>query len=86
MAQPFAAAGNAGPRPAQQIAGVATIAYGAGLAAPASIGGIAHLTSLSASFVVVAVLAALVVVGASTLRRRETDTAPVDQPAAAPSA
>ena len=66
----FAAAGNAGPRPAQQIAGVATIVYGAGLAAPASIGGIAHVTSLSASFVVVAALAALIVFGASALRPR----------------
>lgn len=65
----FAAAGNAGPRPAQQIAGVATIVYGAGMAAPASIGGIAHVTSLSVSFVVVAVLAALIILGAGTLRR-----------------
>ena len=46
----FTAAGNAGPRPGQQIAGVATIAYGAGLIAPASIGGIAQATSLSFSF------------------------------------
>jgi predicted MFS family arabinose efflux permease len=68
----FAAAGNAGPRPGQQIAGVATIAYGAGLAAPASIGGIAHATSLSTSFVVVAVLVSLIIVGAGTLRRRES--------------
>jgi fucose permease len=71
----FAAAGKAGPRPAQQIAGVATIAYGAGLAAPASIGGIAHATSLSTSFVVVAALAALIVVGAGTLRTRADTTA-----------
>ncbi len=65
----FTAAGNAGPRPGQQIAGVATIAYGAGMAAPASVGGIAHVSSLSVSFAVVAVLAALVAVGAGTLRR-----------------
>jgi MFS family permease len=65
----FAAAGNAGPRPAQQIAGVATIVYGAGMAAPAAIGGIAHVASLSVSFVVVAALAVLIVVGATTLRR-----------------
>ncbi len=68
----FAAAGNAGPRPGQQIAGVATIAYGAGMAAPASIGGIAQATSLSASFFVVATLAALLIVGAGTLRRPST--------------
>jgi MFS family permease len=73
----FAAAGNAGPRPAQQIAGVATIAYGAGMVAPASIGGIAHVTSLSASFVVVAALAALIVAGAGTLRRRAEIPEPV---------
>jgi MFS family permease len=72
----FTAAGNAGPRPGQQIAGVATIAYGAGLVAPASIGGIAHVSSLSVSFVVVALLAALVALGAGALRRH----APADQP------
>jgi fucose permease len=68
----FTAAGNAGPRPGQQIAGVATIAYGSGLAAPASIGGIAHVSSLSVSFLVVAALAALVAVGAGALRRPAT--------------
>jgi MFS family permease len=67
----FAAAGNAGPRPGQQIAGAATIAYGAGMAAPASIGGIAHATSLSTSFIVVAAFAGLIVVGAGALRRRQ---------------
>ena len=66
----FTAAGNAGSRPGQQIAGVATIAYGAGLVAPASIGGIAHATSLSVSFTVVAALAAMIVLGAGTLRPR----------------
>lgn len=65
----FAAAGNAGPRPAHQIAGVATIVYGAGMAAPASIGGIAHVTSLPASFVVVAALTAYITLGAGALRR-----------------
>jgi MFS family permease len=65
----FTAAGNAGPRPGQQIAGVATIAYGAGMAAPASIGGIAQVTSLSTAFYVVAALASLLIVGAPTLRR-----------------
>jgi MFS family permease len=72
----FAAAGNAGPRPGQQIAGVATIAYGAGLVAPASIGGIAHASSLSVSFLVVASLAVLVSVGAGVLRRRTPVSAP----------
>ena len=63
----FAAAGRAGPRPAQQIAGVATIAYGAGMVAPATIGGIAQAASLPVSFLVVAALAALVTAGAGTL-------------------
>jgi MFS family permease len=64
----FAAAGKAGPRPAQQIAGVATIVYGAGLAAPAAVGGVAHATSLSVSFLVVAALAAFIIIGAGALR------------------
>jgi hypothetical protein len=74
----FTAAGNAGPRPAQQLAGVATIAYGAGLIAPASIGGVAHVTSLSTAFLVVAALAAMVILGAGRLRR----AAPSPQPSA----
>jgi MFS family permease len=76
----FAAAGNAGPRPGQQIAGVATIAYGAGLAAPATIGGIAQATSLSTSFILVAALVALIVVGAPVLgrARRSVDEMPAD--------
>ncbi|MBX6750219.1 MAG: MFS transporter [Micromonosporaceae bacterium] len=64
----FAAAGKAGPRPAHQIAGVATIVYGAGLAAPATVGGVAHATSLSVSFLVVAALAAFIIAGAGALR------------------
>ncbi len=83
----FTAAGNAGTRPAHQIAGVATIAYGAGLIAPATVGGIAHATSLSTSFLLVAVLAAMVVVGAGTLRRRGADSqtpGPAAQPVLTP--
>jgi predicted MFS family arabinose efflux permease len=64
----FAAGGRAVPRAGHGIAGVATIAYGAGLAAPGVIGGVADVTSLSASFVVVAALLALVVPGAGVLR------------------
>ena len=78
----FTAAGNAGSRPGQQIAGVATIAYGAGLIAPASIGGIAHATSLSVSFMVVAALSAMIVLGAGTLRRRPASAEPAALPAA----
>lgn len=73
----FAAAGKAGPRPAHQIAGVATIVYGAGLAAPATVGGVAQVTSLSVSFLLVAVLAAVIIVGAGALRPRgEADRSP----------
>ncbi len=84
----FTAAGNAGPRPGQQIAGVATIAYGAGLVAPATVGGVAHASSLSVSFVLVAVLAALVALGAGALRHRPGPADPVtgqaNHPAAQP--
>jgi predicted MFS family arabinose efflux permease len=67
----FAAGGRATPRAGHGIAGVATIAYGAGLAAPGIIGGIADVSSLSASFVVVGALLALVVPGAPVLRRAQ---------------
>ncbi len=64
----FAAAGHAGPHSAHAIAGVATVSYGAGLAAPAAVGGIASLTSLPASFAVITALAAMISVGAGRLR------------------
>jgi MFS family permease len=60
-----AAAGNA-------IAGVATIAYGAGLAAPGVIGGIASVTSLTWSFVCVAALVAIIVFAGRALAPRPT--------------
>jgi MFS family permease len=65
----FAAGGRALAHPGQGIAAVATIAYGAGLAAPGVVGGIADLASLPASFVVVAALSALGAAGAGALRR-----------------
>ncbi|HEX6501078.1 MAG TPA: MFS transporter [Micromonosporaceae bacterium] len=64
----FAAAGTTGVNPGQAIAGVATIAYGSGLAAPATIGGIADLTSLRVSFTVVSALCLLVTLGAAVVR------------------
>jgi fucose permease len=64
----FAAAGHRSAQPSRAIAGVATIAYGAGLVAPGVIGGIAQLTSLHGSFVIVGVLAALIVVTAPAMR------------------
>ena len=65
----FAAAGNSGPSPALGVAGVATISYGAGLAAPSAMGGIADVSSLRVAFAVAALLAAAVAVGAGLLER-----------------
>jgi MFS family permease len=67
----FAAAGKSGPSPAIGVAGVATISYGAGLAAPGAIGGIADVSSLRVAFAVAAVLASAVAVGAGLLQRPE---------------
>lgn len=64
----FAAAGRTTVLPGQAIAGVATLAYASGLAAPALVGWIAEVTSLSVSFAVVTVLAAGLVGGAGLLR------------------
>ena len=66
----FTAAGSIGPNPARAIAGIATIAYGAGLAAPGAIGGIAAATSLPFSFALVGLLCAVLIVGAGALRSR----------------
>ncbi|MEU3821887.1 MFS transporter, partial [Streptomyces sp. NPDC030392] len=63
----FAAAARSGPNPSQAIAGVATITYTSGLIAPSLIGGLADLTSLTASFAVVTVLAFGLVAGAGVL-------------------
>lgn len=64
----FAAAGRIGPHPARSIAGVAGIAYGSGLLAPGTIGGIASASSLKASFAVVAGLLAAMGLAAGVLR------------------
>lgn len=81
----FAAAGRTGANPAQSIAGVATIAYGAGLAAPGAIGGIASATSLSVSFGVIGALCLVMLLTAGALRPRPSP-APATAPSAAPSA
>lgn len=65
----FAAAGRIGPHPGRSIAGVAGIAYGSGLVAPGVIGGVARLSSLTMSFVVVAILTAAIAAGAGVLRQ-----------------
>jgi predicted MFS family arabinose efflux permease len=64
----FAAAGRIGPHPGRSIAGVAGIAYGSGLIAPGAIGGIAHLSSLTLSYGLVALLTAAMAASAGTLR------------------
>lgn len=67
----FSAAGHAAKTPAARahaIAGVATVAYGAGLAAPGIIGGVASLTSLTFSFVVVTVLVVVMTAAAPVLK------------------
>jgi hypothetical protein len=73
-AQTVAGTGAAasGARTGNAIAGVATIAYGAGLAAPGVIGGIASWTSLRVSFIVVTALVAAVAVFAGVLNGRDS--------------
>jgi fucose permease len=69
----FATAGRIGPHPARSIAGVAGIAYGSGLIAPGIIGGIARVSSLTTSYVLVVLLTAAIAAGAGALRPA-TDT------------
>jgi MFS family permease len=67
----FSAAGHAAKTPAARahaIAGVATVASGAGLAAPGIIGGVASLTSLTFSFVVVTILIVVMTAAAPVLK------------------
>ncbi|MBU7600015.1 MFS transporter [Streptomyces sp. P38-E01] len=80
----FAAAGRVGDVPGRSIAGVATLAYASGLAAPALVGWIAEVSSLSFSFGLVAVLACGLVLGAGLLRTAPHTTAA--SPAASPPA
>jgi MFS family permease len=65
----FAAGGRSGPSPAIGVAGVATVSYGAGMAAPSVMGGVADLSSLRVAFAVAAVLAAAIAAGAGLLDR-----------------
>lgn len=64
----FAAAGRIGDHPGRSLAGVAGISYGSGLIAPGVIGGVAHLSSLAVSFILVVLLTAAMTAGASVLR------------------
>jgi MFS family permease len=63
----FAAGGRSGPSPAIGVAGVATISYGAGMAAPSVMGGVADLSSLRIAFAVAATLSVAIVAGAGLL-------------------
>lgn len=82
----FAAAGhsatNAATR-AHAIAGVATVSYGAGLAAPGIVGGIANVTSLTVSFVVVTALIVAMTLAAPVLRSADVGHAREPEPVAA---
>jgi MFS family permease len=64
----FAAAARIGDSPGRSIAGVAGIAYGSGLIAPGVIGGIAHLSSLRVSFILIVGLVATMGLSATVLR------------------
>jgi predicted MFS family arabinose efflux permease len=64
----FAAAGRIGDHPGRSLAGVAGIAYGSGLIAPGIIGAVAHLSSLTVSFLVVVLLTATMTASATVLR------------------
>jgi hypothetical protein len=65
----FAAAGHHGPSPAVGVAGVATISYGAGLAASSMMGGVADISSLRVAFALAAVIAVAIGAGAGLLGR-----------------
>ena len=71
----FAAAARIGDLPGRSLAGVAGIAYGSGLVAPGVIGGIAHVSSLRVSFVLVTLLTATMMAGASALRPHSSEPA-----------
>ena len=80
----FAAAGRSGPSPAIGVAGVATVSYGAGMAAPSVMGGVADLSSLRIAFAVAAVLAGAIVAGGGLLDREHRSAGAQQEPAAEP--
>jgi len=71
----FAAAGRSGPSPAIGVAGVATVSYGAGMAAPSVMGGVADLSSLRIAFAVTALLGIGITAGAGLLGREHSRAA-----------
>ncbi len=72
----FAAAGRLTGSPGRSIAGVATLSYASGLAAPAAVGWIAQASSLSVSFALVTVLTFGLVLGAGVLRVKPAEHVP----------
>ena len=68
-----AAAGHSDVHRARAIAGVATMSYGAGLAAPGLVGGTAEASSVRASFVLVTSMVVLVALGDGALRAGRSD-------------
>ncbi|HXB50478.1 MAG TPA: MFS transporter [Streptosporangiaceae bacterium] len=78
----FAAAGRSGPSPAIGVAGVATVSYGAGMAAPSVMGGVADISSLRIAFAVAALFTIGIGAGAGLLGRERLDA---HEPAAATS-
>ena len=79
----FAAGGRLGASPAIGVAGVATVSYGAGMAAPSVMGGVADISSLRVAFAVAALLAVGVGAGAGLLGREHQDAHASAQRAAA---
>lgn len=83
----FSAAGHStsgGVSSTNAIAGVATVAYGAGLAAPGIVGGLANISSLTVSFAAVTALILVMTLSAPALRSADAVTAaaePVLEPA-----
>jgi len=75
----FAAAGHSGASPALSVAGVATVSYGAGLAAPGAIGGLADLSSLRVAFAAAALVACAIAVGAGLLARPDAVSSPAER-------
>jgi MFS family permease len=63
----FAAAGRCPPAPAISIAGVATLGYGAGMAGPSLMGGVADISSLRVAFGAAALIGLAVAAGAGLL-------------------
>jgi fucose permease len=83
----FSAAGHSvvgGASSTHAIAGVATVAYGAGLAAPGVVGGLANVSSLAVSFGVVTLLVAVVALSAGALRPADAVSRPTGQPTLEP--